>query len=79
MAASMAADVVATIDDLKALRPVAQPIPLNNTALKFLRNCLEAPPGFPTVVDGVDLTPHDLVEIMTLVRGKGTAFWFEEP
>ena len=75
----MAADVVATIDDLKALRPVAQPIPLNNTALEFLRHSLEAPPGFPTVVDGVDLTPHDLVEIMTLGRGKGTAFWFEEP
>ena len=68
------AAVAATREDLDAL-PVTQPFKLNNTALKWLRDTSENPPGFPTT-RCVDITDADPLDIGVLDRTTGMAYTF---
>ena len=70
--------VVATIDQIRDLRQGVQPPRAqHNTALKFLRDRHENPPGRPTV-PRVDITRDDPLDIGVLQRGRGMAYTFVE-
>ena len=68
------AAVAASRADLDALR-ATQPFKLNNTALKWIRDTSEDPPGFPTTWC-VDLTNQDPMDIGILLRNTGMAYSF---
>ena len=55
-----------------------QPWKLNNTALKWLRDTHENPPGIPTVPE-LDLTSQEEIMIQTLVEPGGQDYSFTEP
>ena len=57
--------------------PVTQSWRLNNTALKYIRDTHEAPPGYPTV-PLVDFTDKDTLPIGVLLRTKGMGYAFQE-
>ena len=70
--------VVATMDQIRDLRRGAQPPRKDhNTALKWLRDEHESPPGQPTV-PRVDITRDDPLEIGVLERDRGMAYTFVE-
>lgn len=72
------ANVVATMDQIRALRQTPQlPRAVHNTALKWLRDTHESPPGQPTV-SRVPITYDDPLEIGVLDRGRGMAYTFVE-
>ena len=54
---------------------VKQPFRLNNTALKWIRDSHENPPGHPTVEE-VDLTDSDPLQIGVLVKTQGMDYEF---
>ena len=78
VAAGTGADaaVAATRADLDAMR-VTQPFKMNNTALKWIRDSHEQPPGFPTAWM-VDLTDTDPLDIGVLDRNTGMAYSFKD-
>ena len=78
VAAGTGADaaVAATRADLDAMR-VTQPFKMNNTALKWIRDSHEQPPGFPTAWM-VDLTDTDPMDIGVLDRNTGMAYSFKD-
>ena len=55
-----------------------QAFPLNNTALKSIRDTHEDPPGHPTV-RSVELFDHESFQIKTLRRGKGMDYSLVDP
>ena len=72
------ANVVATMDQIRALRQTPQPPrAVHNTALKWLRDTHESPPGQPTV-SRVPIPYDDPLEIGVLDRGRGMAYTFVE-
>ena len=78
---AVAAPVVATVEQISSLREVGQrppPWSVHNTALKYLRDSNEDPPGLPRCWRGVDITDKDTLEIGVLLRGKGPAYTFVE-
>ena len=83
MAGQVAVIPLVTVEEIQDLRrdylqtKSMPPWQLNNTALKFLRDSNENPPGVPQVVE-IDLTPEDEVSIGVLARNKGMAYTFVE-
>ena len=70
--------VVATMHQIRALRQGPQPVrKVHNTALEWLRDTHESPPGQPTV-PRVDITRDDPLEIGVLHRDQGMAYTFVE-
>ena len=70
--------VVATMDQIRDLRQGAQPPREDhNTALKWLRDEHESPPGQPTI-PRVDITRDDPLEIGVLHRDSNMAYTFVE-
>ena len=71
---SATAAVAARLCDLRGMK-VEQKFKLNNTALKWIRDSHEEPPGYPTH-ERVDLTDHDPLSIGVLERKKGMEYSF---
>jgi hypothetical protein len=68
-----------TVEDIRNIGPGdLQPWPLNNTALKSIRDSSEDPPGTP-INTGVELINSVVHEVLTLHRGKGMAYELREP
>ena len=70
-----AAMAVVRLDDLLGSR-INQPFKLNNTALKWIRDTHEDPPGCPTQ-ECVDLTALDPLQIGVLERDQGMSYSFQ--
>ena len=69
-------NAVVTMEQIRASG--TQPWKLNNTALKWLRDTHENPPGIPTVPE-LDLTSQEEIMIQTLVEPGGQDYSFTAP
>ena len=74
LAMSAPAAVAARLCELREMK-VEQKFKLNNTALKWIRDSHEQPPGYPTH-ERVDLTETDPLDIGVLVRDTGMEYSF---
>ena len=67
---------VVTVEYIQSVESIQQAIKLNNTALKWIRDTHENPPGTPTV-QYVALTQyHTAYQIGKLGRCKGEEYWW---
>ena len=74
LAMSAPAAVAVRLCELREMK-VEQQFKLNNTALKWIRDSHEEPPGYPTH-ERVDLTETDPLSIGVLERSKGMSYRF---